>query len=301
MTAALILAVERTSRKDAFEPRTQVGTISALQRIVLVFQRAGIERVVVVCDGDGDPAKKLTAHMNLEFLESPGGDLLDSVKAGLSYLRDKCSAVLISPADVPLVSVETICTLMAAEGPVCVPSYHGSEGQPMLLHAEHFPAVLSYTGDGDLADAVKAAGLSCRMVPVEDAGVLAKFRAGEACTHLIEEHDLAQLRPDFRFRLMREKAFYGPGTHQLLQLTEETGSLLEACRHMGISYSKGRKIIATTEQQLGYPVIASQQGGRTGGRSALTEQGKALIRDYAGFSAEAKQTLEELFQKYFGR
>lgn len=108
-----------------------------------------------------------------------------------------------------------------------------------------------------------------------------------------------KLQLDFRIRLSRERAFYGPGTHQLLQLTDETGSLLEACRRMGISYSKGRKIIALTEQQLGYPVVESQQGGKSGGRSSVTEAGKALIRNYAAFCTEAKGQLESLFQKYF--
>ncbi len=301
MTAALILTAGRTARAGELDPQAPAGTISALQRVALVLQQAGIERIVVACGEDRDQAKKLAAHMNLDFLESSGGTyLLDHVKAGLAYLQDKCAAVLIALVDTALFSVETVRTLLEAEGPVCVPCYHGGVGHLMLLRAEQIPAVLSYTGDGDLLEAVKAVGLPYRLTPVEDPGVLTSAGEGEARTQLIEGHDLARLRPDFRVRLMREKAFYGPGTHQLLKMTEETGSLLEACRHVGISYSKGRKIIATTEQQLGYPVIESQQGGKTGGRSALTEQGKALIRSYAGFYAEAKQTLEELFQAYFG-
>lgn len=301
MTAALILAAGEPARQGAWQARTQVGTISAIQRIVLVFQRAGIERIAVVCAQGEDETKKLASHMNLVFLESPANaSLLENVKVGLEYLQDKCSRVLISHVDVPLVSVETICTLLAARGAVCVPSYHGSEGQPMLLQAEHIPAVLSYQGEGDLAEAVHCAGLPCRMMAVEDAGVLPGIREEQEEARLIAEHDLSRLRPDFRLRLMREKAFYGPGTHLLLQLTQEAGSLLEACRQMGISYSKGRKMIAATERQMGCAVIESQQGGKTGGRSVLTEQGKALIRSYSAFSAEAGQMLEELFKKHFG-
>lgn len=108
-----------------------------------------------------------------------------------------------------------------------------------------------------------------------------------------------KLQLDFRIRLSRGRAFYGPGTHQLLQLTGETGSLLEACRRMGISYSKGRKIIALTEQQLGYPIIESQQGGKSGGRSSVTEEGRTLIENYTELCAEARKQLETLFQKYF--
>ena len=297
MTAALILAAGQTAGKDGSEP-LKVGTISALQRIVMVLQRSGIERIVVVCSENQDKTKKLAAHMNLVFLQGGGSDLLDHVKTGLSYLQDKCSAVLLSRADVPLCSVTTIQTLMKAEGPVCVPVCHGKEGYPILLSAEHFPAILAVEGKGSLPNALREAGLRRVTVEVEDEGILENVRTADTRWKLGD--DLEELRLDFRVRLIREKAFYGPGTHQLLQLTEETGSLLEACRQMGISYSKGRKIIATTEQQLRYPVIESRPGGRSGGGSSVTEGGKSLIQSYSEFYTEARQYLEELFQKYFG-
>lgn len=87
--------------------------------------------------------------------------------------------------------------------------------------------------------------------------------------------------------------------HQLLQLTQETGSLLEACRCMGISYSKGCKIISNLEQNMGCPVLERTRGGREGGASTVTEAGQELIRSYAAFCKEAKEYLTELFPKYF--
>ena len=108
-----------------------------------------------------------------------------------------------------------------------------------------------------------------------------------------------ELRLDAPFHLSKDRGFYGPGTHRLLQLTEETGSLLEACRRMGLSYSKGRKIILLTEQQIGFPVIERQQGGRSGGHSSLTEEGQKLMRCYHNFCMEAEEYLNELFQKHF--
>jgi len=104
---------------------------------------------------------------------------------------------------------------------------------------------------------------------------------------------------DARIRLVREKPFYGPGVHQLLLLTEETRSLREACRRMGLSYSKGRGIISAMEQQLGYPVIESRQGGKGGGYSVVTERGGDMARRYTAFCAEAKQNLDALYQKHF--
>ncbi|MCL2215755.1 MAG: LysR family transcriptional regulator [Defluviitaleaceae bacterium] len=107
------------------------------------------------------------------------------------------------------------------------------------------------------------------------------------------------MKPSIRIRLVKEKPFYGPGPHLLLQLTHETGSLREACRNMGISYSKGRTIIARLEQQLGFPVIVSQQGGKTGGNSVVTPEGKELMQNYAGFMEEIKKRVDEVFTRYF--
>lgn len=102
-----------------------------------------------------------------------------------------------------------------------------------------------------------------------------------------------------RFHLSRDRGFYGPGTDKLLHLTEETGSLLEACRRMELSYSKGRRLISLAEQQLGFALLSRQQGGKSGGHSSVTEDGKTLMRSYNAFCEEAHQYLDELFQKYF--
>lgn len=291
---------ERPPDRENLNLRRSLARFRQSQRIAIILQRAGIERIAVVCEEEKNQVEKLTAHMNLVFLHGhKDAETLDNVKTGLAYLQDKCSAALIARVDVPLFSVETVHQLMNANAAVCVPAYHGSMGHPILLRAEHFQAVLSCGESGGLSDAVTAAGLPVHVVPVEDEGILADIQNMESCSHLVAEHDLTELNFDLRIRLMKERAFYGPGTHQLLQLTEETGSLLDACRLMGISYSKGRKLISKTEQQLGYAVIESQQGGKTGGRSNVTAQGKALMAAYSGFHAEAKQCLQQLFYKYF--
>lgn len=301
MTAALIIATGKTSDKDGFEPEKEVGTISAIQRIALLFQQAGIRRVAVVCGNDDSKTEKLVPHMNLIFLQSPStGEMLDSIKTGLSYLQDKCTRVLISPVDIPLFSLKTVQALISSESDVCVPSCHGRNGHPILLRAEHFSKIISYTGEGGLAGAVKTSGLHREILKIEDEGVLSNIRKEEPSKDLILHHDLSEMRPSFRFRLHREQPFYGPGAHHLLQLVEETSSLSKACRQMGISYSKGRKIIFTLEQQFGVPVIESRQGGKDGGFSYLTEDARDLMRRYDAFCEEAQNALQVLFEKHFG-
>jgi len=111
--------------------------------------------------------------------------------------------------------------------------------------------------------------------------------------------DTGRLRLEYRIRLARETWFYGPGAHQLLRLTAETKSLREACRRMGISYSKGRRIISVIEQQQGCAIVESKQGGKHGGSSVLTAQATELMKNYDAFYREAALGLQKLFEQYF--
>ena len=110
---------------------------------------------------------------------------------------------------------------------------------------------------------------------------------------------LLPLRPVLRFQLKRNKRFYGTGANQLLHLIRETGSLLTACRQMDMSYSKGRKVIAGLEEELGFAVIQSKQGGKTGGFSYLTPEAEAIMARYDAFTVEAEEVLDALFDKHF--
>ena len=62
--AALIIAGGKTSLGGVFEPEKESGTIPAIRRIVMIFRRAGIERVVVACGGSDGKTEKLAAFMN---------------------------------------------------------------------------------------------------------------------------------------------------------------------------------------------------------------------------------------------
>ncbi len=298
MTAALIVASGKTANKEKLEPGKQIGTISAIERVVLLLRQAGI-RTIVVC-GEEEETKKLVPSMNLVFLSSPqGGEMLDSIQLGLNYLQGKCSQVLIAYVDIPMFSLRTVEALLEGEESVRVPAYSGQRGHPILLREEAFGPILSYHGTGGLKGAIKAAGLQRKVVEVEDAGILSDIQKDASYIDILPDHDASRLRLSCQFRIGRESVFYGPGVHQLLQLTRELGSLLDACRYMGISYSKGRKIIHTMEQQLGAPVIETQQGGRGGGYSRLTERAKAMMVSYDAFCEEAEEDLQALFRRHF--
>lgn len=298
MTAALIIAAGKARNERHFEPGKIVGDMSAVKRCIRTFQQAGVERVVV-CGANEDRLEKLAPHMNVSFLHSPQqGEMLDSVKAGLAFLQDKCASVLIVHTDVPLFSVETVRRLLEAVGELCIPFYRGRPGHPIRMGASLIPQILSYQGGGGLAGAIRAAGVERVALSVEDEGVLAHIQDSAACDQVLSRWE-ERLWPSFRFQLVRDRPFYGPGSHQLLQLTQETGSLLDACRCMGISYTKGRKIIADLEQAMGCPILERTRGGKAGGASTLTPAGQALLCNFRAFCKEAEAYLTELFYEIF--
>ncbi len=299
MTAALIIAAGKRDSARSFEPGRKVGTITSIQRIVLLLQQCGV-REIAVC-GEEEEVKKLVPSMNVVFLPCPGEEeMLAHIQRGIGYLRKKADQILVTHVNSPLFSVRTLEALIAADGPICIPSYHGKCGHPVLLREGCFEDILSYGGNQGLRGAMQASTQEKILVPVEDRGILGSSRESEKDRCIQADDDLGRLRLSCKFRIGREAVFYGPGVHQLLHLTQELHSLSEACRYMGISYSKGRKIIQTMEAQMNCTILVTQQGGRGGGYSQLTEPAKQMVFRYDAFLKEADAMLQSLFAEHFG-
>lgn len=196
-------------------------------------------------------------------------------------------------------SVRTIQTLTEHSADLCIPSYHGQCGHPILLPAQYFPQILSYRGTQGLQGATSACNIPRKIIPVDDSGILSDIQRDSSYKKLVATHDVSKLHITSEFQIWKESSFYNSSVHHLLCLTKELGSLAEACRYVGISYSKGRKIVHTIEEQLGSPIIESQQGGKGGGFSRLTDDALAIMQTYDAFCKEAEKNIQELFEKHF--
>lgn len=107
------------------------------------------------------------------------------------------------------------------------------------------------------------------------------------------------LKPLMRLTLKRREKFFGPGVATLMHLIDEYGSIQSAAKHMEMSYSKAWKIIRRAEEELGFALVASKNGGAGGGRSELSEEGRAFLRDYDALTAEVKAFTAEAAERYF--
>jgi len=96
-----------------------------------------------------------------------------------------------------------------------------------------------------------------------------------------------------------DEGCFGPGTATLLEFVAKTGSIKKACDEMGMSYRKAFNVLNDLERELGYAVLSRQQGGKDGGRSVLTEEGKELLQRYERFVAECDDFVKKAFDKHF--
>ncbi len=93
---------------------------------------------------------------------------------------------------------------------------------------------------------------------------------------------------------------FAPDTYALLSDVATIGSLRQAAKHLGLSYTKARHLANQAEERLGIQLIERRIGGPVGGGSAPTAAGRELGERFGAFLADAERYLEELYEKHFG-
>ena len=99
--------------------------------------------------------------------------------------------------------------------------------------------------------------------------------------------------------LSGENDFFGPGILYLLRCIDETGSIQKAAAKMEMSYSKCCKLINKAERETGFPFLNRTNGGKTGGSSTLTEEGRRFIERYEAMIQDVEKAGQEFFALYF--
>ena len=93
--------------------------------------------------------------------------------------------------------------------------------------------------------------------------------------------------------------FLGPGVVELLRAVDETGSVKHACASMGLSYTKGWRLIRTLEAAIGTACVVRQHGGVGGGRASLTDDCRTLLARFAAFTSEVDADVDARFARHF--
>ena len=97
---------------------------------------------------------------------------------------------------------------------------------------------------------------------------------------------------DYKINLTGKENFevFDEERFTLLKQIHEHGSLAAAAEAMSISYRKAWGLIRDAEESMGFMLVEKQRGGKEGGRSELTVEGKKLLDTYRDWETDRKST-----------
>ncbi len=155
--AALVLSAGSSERMGGFKPLMSLGEMTVLERVIRLFQSAGVGRIYVVV---GHRAAELIplierrgarSVMNARYPEG----MFSSVAAGARSLDEGTDAFFVLPVDIPLVRPASIRDLLRAFPPgtaaICHPTFGGRRGHPPLIGRDHIGSILKWREGGGLS------------------------------------------------------------------------------------------------------------------------------------------------------
>lgn len=96
----------------------------------------------------------------------------------------------------------------------------------------------------------------------------------------------------FRIELKHSVAI-GPGKADILEAVQETGSLAEAARRMGMSYQRVWVLVGAMNQDFVQPLVQTQRGGASRGGASLTETGQQVLKLYREAESAAMKAISK--------
>ena len=97
----------------------------------------------------------------------------------------------------------------------------------------------------------------------------------------------------------QQQKFFGEGPCRLLKAIEVHGSLRAAAISMEMAYSKALRILKHAEDVLGYPLTTRAIGGKDGGGSLLTIEGRRFLSQYEQWRDACSAASQALFHSMF--
>lgn len=169
----------------AFKPLLTLGGRLIIEVVISLFREAGSSDIIVVV---GYQAEKI-----IPFLEKHGvrwvinehyeGEMFSSVQIGVKKLSDNCGAFFLSPADMPLVTPDTLKKLVAAYREGGMDVYHPCHGQrrghPPLISTTLIPSILTFTEPGGMGALLSRCRETSLDVACEDPGILVDLNTPE--------------------------------------------------------------------------------------------------------------------------
>ena len=150
MISAIILAAGESKRMGQPKMLMPWGNVTVLGHVVGVFQKAGIEDIVVVLGAERDRIERIVFQYPIRCVHNEDyavGEMLSSLQCGLKALTLQTQATLVGLGDQPQVqegSVRLICeAYQNTRSELIVPSFQMRRGHPWLVARTLWSELLS--------------------------------------------------------------------------------------------------------------------------------------------------------------
>ena len=307
---AIIVAAGISKRRDVLKEVIESGDMSFEERVVTNFRRAGVKEIVMVTGYRGQELEKELKNQGVVFIRNEAyrdSEMYDSALLGLRYLHERCSHVFFCPVDVPFFTEETVREEMrnATKADFIIPGCKGRFGHPILLSQRAIDFALKYSGENGMKGAYQRFEAEGRgslfRLTVDDLGAVMAAETKEDYEKLLKVHNEKLLRAEISVKICGNKDFLDRNAVMFLKQIDIFENVREACKKCGISYSKGWKVIHDCEKELGIKMVERHQGGKDGGSSALTEEGRDIIRSFEKLENEMNDIVREKYKEIFVR
>lgn len=292
-TGALILASSDFEMGDRdceeypiFLPMYPLDGTTVIKREIAAFRKEGLSPILVLLGYQAEVLKNHLSHNGVVFVEDEKYKIHDReevLRIGLEAARPLMDRVVVLPVESPSFSGQTLRTLLQYEESV-VPVYHEQQGNPQIhvFHPEQSEP---------------------RKVPVPDGGVVLSLLdqdgIDQAESYAKEQRNANELDCKTKVILTKETDFFGPGTYQLLKYIDETGSINAAAKKMEMSYTKCWKMVNKAEEEMGFAFLERCNGGKNGGSSTVTEEGRLFMERYHAMVEDMRRISKNFFDTYF--
>lgn len=293
-TGALLLASFEKEEKNKsseelslFLPMYPLEGMTAIKREISALRKAMVSPILVLAGYQKDVLRNHLSHNHVIVIEDKDyseENFEKALQTGLEACRPHMDQVVVIPVEYPAFSAQTLQKLLGCQENT-IPVYDKQDGWPRLynLHEDTAakPKKLSVKDPGILLSMLEPGGIQ------------------QIQQHLKDQRNTNELRCKTKVILTREEDFFGPGIYRLLKYIDETGSIQAAAAKMKMSYSKSWKMVNKVEKEMGFPFLNRYNGGKSGGSSTLTEEGRQFMERYLAMMKDMERISQNFFDTYF--
>jgi molybdenum cofactor cytidylyltransferase len=189
--AAIVLAAGLSRRMGANKLLANLGGTPLVRRTVERALGWPLERMIVVTGHEAQAVRAALAGLDVDFIDNPdhAQGLSTSLRRGIAAVPGNCDGALVVLGDMPLVEAGTVKRLVAAFAPaeqwtICVPSWRGQRGNPVLWGRSHFEALVRIEGDAGARGLMAASPDEVVEIEAEGDGVTLDADTPEALARL---------------------------------------------------------------------------------------------------------------------